>query len=177
MKQEAALREWAHLNGKLIPPGDFEAEWKRQGEISGEENQVIIKDGRVLKRNFGHGLAVGPLVFHRDWSEFFDRLALHNYLFPDAPLTLEGFMDTDGRLAPLMSQPPVRGTSGATQAEVEALMWKLGFERTRENNYRNAEGIIVEDLHDENAIMTKDGVVIIDPVIFDKSKPAGIVYS
>jgi hypothetical protein len=175
LKQEAALRDWAQQNGKLIPPAEFEAEWKRQGEVSGEENQVIIKGGRVLKRNFGHGLADGPLVFHRDWSEFFDRMALHNYLFRDAPLTLEGFMDTEGRLAPIMSQPFVKGTRGATRAEVETLMrTKLGFERTREDNYRNAEGIIVEDLHEENALMTDDGVVVIDPVIFDKSKPSDI---
>jgi hypothetical protein len=137
----------------------FEHQWIEQGSIGGQENDVFLEAGRVFKRN--------NLSFHLSYADFFDRLALHNLLFPGAPLRFEGFVEHQDELWPVMSQPAVRAQRGASRAEVEAFMRRLGFERTRHDDYRHPEGILVEDLHDENVFLDGDGeVVVIDPVIY-----------
>jgi len=46
-------------------------------------------------------------------------------------------------------------------------MRRLGYTRTRNDDYRNAEGILVEDLHDENVFIDEaDNLLVIDPVIY-----------
>ena len=119
---------------------------------------MFLEAGRVFKRN--------NLSFHLSYADFFDRLALHNLLFPGAPLRFEGFVAHQDGLWPVMSQPAVRAQRGANRAEVEAFMQRSGFERTRHDDYRHPEGILVEDLHAENVFIDADGeIVVIDPVI------------
>lgn len=103
---------------------------------------------------------------------YFQAIQLHNWLFPAAPLTFEGFVNEGTCLRPLVSQPHIPAVRGATQPEVDAIMLRLGFEpiRTRDParqyDYLNIPAAIeVNDLHDENALVTEAGeVVVIDPV-------------
>lgn len=46
-------------------------------------------------------------------------------------------------------------------------MRRLGFTRTRNDGYRHPEGILVEDLHDENGFIDEGiNLIVIDPVIY-----------
>jgi hypothetical protein len=76
-------------------------------------------------------------------------------------------VEQEGELQPVMSQPAVRAQCGAGRAEVEDFMRQLGFKRVRHDDYRHPEGILVEDLHNENVFIDENGdVVLIDPVIY-----------
>jgi Serine/Threonine/Tyrosine Kinase found in polyvalent proteins len=101
-------------------------------------------------------------------------MALHNVLFPGARLQLEGLVQVAGRPWPVMSQAAVRAKRGARRDEVEPFMHRLGFARTRGEDYRHPEGILVEDLHDENVFIDQDdNLVVIDPVIYlTESRPS-----
>ena len=154
------MRGWSGPHRRLLNAPRFERQWIAQGRIGGQENDVHLDGARVFKRN--------NLSFHLCYADFFDRLALHNLLFPGAPLRLEGFVPgPDALLWPVMSQPAVRAQRGATRPEVEAFMRQLDFVRVRHDDYRHPEGILVEDLHDENVFIDSDGeVIVIDPVIY-----------
>jgi len=53
-------------------------------------------------------------------------------------------------------------------------MSRLGFTRSRNDDYRHAEGILVEDLHDENVFVDQGGdLIVVDPVIYlSRGRPA-----
>ena len=112
------------------------------------------------------------LAFHTSYLEFFERLALHNWLFPDTAYTFIGLMwdlsDEIRRLKPVITQQALRGVRGATRSEVEAEMKKMGFHRRYEDNYANAaQTLFIEDLHDQNVLVDADGeLLIFDPVIY-----------
>jgi hypothetical protein len=171
--ESAALRAWAQANGLLLDRAQFEKDWKEKGENGGEEHQVIVVGDRVLKRGFND--AWGVLRFHTSFTQYLERLAIHNALFPDTAYTLEGFMETEKGLAPIVSQP-ARVGSPAPRHIVEQEMARLGFARTKEDNYRNAQGVIVEDLHDGNAKIDDDTgeIYFIDPAIFFRPPPARV---
>ena len=57
---------------------------RQGGCIEGGENQIYLAGALVYKRN--------NLAFHTSYLEFFERLALHNWLFPDTAYTLIGLM-------------------------------------------------------------------------------------
>jgi len=143
----------------LLDTRAFEAKWAAQRRIGGQENDVYLEDNRVIKCN--------NLSYHLSYADFFDRLALHNLLFPGAPLQFEGFLLRSAKLFPVMSQPAVRATRGAHRDEVEVFMRRLGFTRIRNDDYRHPEGILVEDLHDENVFVDQGGdLIVVDPVIY-----------
>jgi hypothetical protein len=120
---------------------------------------VYLRGDRAWKRN--------NLSYHLSYADFFDRLALHNVLFPGAQLQLEGLIQAADQLWPVMSQAAVRAKRGARRDEVEPFMHRLGFTRTRGEDYRHPEGILVEDLHDENVFIDQDdNLIVIDPVIY-----------
>ena len=97
--------------------------------IGGQENDVYLEGNRAFKCN--------NLSYHLSYADFFDRLALHNLLFPGAPLQFEGFLLRAEELFPVMSQPAIRAVRGARRDEVEAFMGRLGFTRSRNDDYRH----------------------------------------
>jgi hypothetical protein len=167
-REEPALVAWARRRGLLLPAGPFDRAWEQGGRMEGAEHQVWFDpaSGRWWKRNNGS--------FHRTWSELLERLALHNALFPHAPLRFEGFMQTADGLQLVVTQPDVSAARGATRAEVEALMARFGLRRRTErladgrlretDDYEHPDGLRVDDLHDENVLVADDGtLVVIDP--------------
>jgi hypothetical protein len=164
--EEAALREWAQANGLMLDGRDFTRRWEEQGR-KGETEHAIYFDESV-----GRWFKVNNLCHHGNWLEYFHRPALHHWLFPEAPLRFEGLIVFDGELLPLASQPHIVGVRGASQSETDHLMRRLGFapvrqtDPTRQYDYINRSiGVEVNDLHDENVIVTEGGdAIVIDPV-------------
>ena len=158
-----ALREFAIQNALLLDGLAFENQWRAQGEMGGSENDITYdeKTGLVWKRNRVD-------VMHVSWRQFFDRMLLHNIYFPEAPLRLEGFVDSDAGLCPILTQPDVHAVSGARRPQVSSAMETRGYQRTRHDDYQSSL-LLVEDLHDGNVLIDSDGHLhIIDPVIFVK---------
>lgn|GEM_PF-859633 len=166
-EEELRLEAWAKENGRWLDEGEFTAKWQRDGSIEGGEHQVFEEGGRWYKRN--------AAALHGTWLEYFHRLTLHNTLFPESAYRFEGFMRYNGELWAVTSQPDIQAVRGATRAEVRAAMEKLGFypfSSHHPNDYYNADsGIVVQDLHDENAVVTRSGeIAAIDPIPYVPDK-------
>lgn len=130
---------------------------------NGAEQYVYMKDYQPYVLKFNN------LKFHENPLEYFDRLALHNHIFPEAPYTLIGFSrkyPNEDCFSAVVTQPFVIAQRGADREEVKAEMIKMGFEHVGGNTYVSPD-YIVEDLHQGNALITPDNnVAIIDPVIY-----------
>ncbi len=158
-----ALRAWALANGCLYSGEEFERTWRAQGEMGGSENDIIYDEvgGRVWKRNH-------VTVFCVSWRQFFERIILHGFLFPEAPVRFEGFLEQDGELYGYFSQPDIVATRGGERHECEHLMRARGFERHRHDDYVG-ETLQIEDLHPGNVLVNAQGdLIVIDPVIFPR---------
>ena len=159
--ESAALRAFAVAHDLLLDGAEFERVWKEQGEMGGAENDIHYDErtGLVWKRNRVD-------VMHVSYVQFFDRMLLHNAYFPEAPLRLEGFVDSEAGLCPVFTQPDVHAERGAKRAEVEPMMKARGHTRKEAEDYANRV-VRIEDLHDGNVLVDADGVLkVIDPVIF-----------
>lgn len=175
--EEKWLRKWAEQVGLMLDNSAFDQKWQEQGQKGEAENNVYFDEAsqRWYKRN--------NLSYHTTFLEFFYRIALHNTSFPEAPYALEGFVDNNGELQPIISQPHVRATKGASPVDVEKLMRQLGYTRIpgSQHDYINREkGIRVEDMHDENVLQDDNGnIFVVDPVIYldDEGKTHRITSS
>jgi len=140
---------------------EFERRWKAQGEMGGSENDIIYDEttGRVWKRNHIE-------VFCLSWRQFFDRIFLHNYFFPEASLRFEGFIEHAGELCGFLSQIDIVASRGALREECETMMNAHGFKRRSNDDYEGRR-IRVEDLHSGNVLLDETGNLhVIDPAIF-----------
>lgn len=159
--KERVLADWA-TEGHLLDGATLTRKWVEQGRMGGAEHEVYFDPAvqRWFKRN--------NLTYHNTYLEYFQRLALHNFLFSEAPVCLEGFVTSDGTLMPVLSQPNVRVDRGATRAVTEGAMQLLGFERRQDDNYYSRSlGVLVEDLHDENVVIGEDDeLYVIDPALY-----------
>jgi hypothetical protein len=161
--EASALRKFAVRTRVLLDGEAFENRWKAQGEMGGSENDITYDEttGLVWKRNRVD-------VMHVSWRQFFERMLLHNIYFPEAPLRLEGFVDSNTGLCPVFTQPDVHAVRGALRQEVSAAMESRGYRRTRYDDYQS-HLLLVEDLHDGNVLVDSNGQLqVIDPVLFVK---------
>jgi len=92
---------------------------------------------------------------------------LHNYFFEETSYRLKGFYCFEETLYALVEQPFVVANEKTDLEQVKLFLSSNGFINHRNNDYFNAElGIILEDLHDENAL-TQNGVLhFIDTVFY-----------
>lgn len=82
---------------------------------------------------------------------------------------LEGFVDSDAGLCPVVTQPDVHATRGAVRAEVEPWMIGRGYHRRSTGENYESRHVLVEDLHDGNVLIDADGnVQVIDAVLFGR---------
>ena len=164
--EAAALFEWVLRADLLLNADEFTSRWVLGGCLEGGEHQVFGENGIAYKRN--------NLAFHVSYLEYFERLFLHNWLFPDTMYWFEGLMlviesdDEQPQLRPVVSQIALQAVRGATRDEVAAEMLLLGFAPRYEDNYVNADRtIFIDDLHDQNVLVDATGeLLIFDPVIY-----------
>jgi len=91
--QDATLVEAAAQQGMLLDPSDFRRRWKDSGGVKGAEHLVSLNAGKefVEKRT-------NLPLFHNSWSEYFDRLEIHNRFFPETAILIEGVHDQKVKL-------------------------------------------------------------------------------
>lgn len=101
------------------------------------------------------------------WKDYFINLLLHNYFFSDTAYKLLGFTKENDILYAVVQQPFVAITENTDLQKVKNFMIRNGFENNRNNDYINKKlGIILEDLHDENVLTSKDVLYFIDTVFY-----------
>lgn len=136
-------------------------EYGGEPDTSGVEAIVYLgNDGKnVFKINNG--------VHHPNWLDFFIRLVAHNTYFPETKYVLIGFTCRDGKLAVVLKQPLIEIERGANPNEIKLDLERLGFKFISKNEVVDEyNGVILRDLHIENAVISKNGYVFyIDPLI------------
>ena len=165
-KEEVQLLNWAQTQHIFKSKLDLQLEFNRKPDAQGNEQLVFVSDdgSYVTKINDG--------AYHGTWLEFFDRLALHNFLFPETAYKFTGFTIRIGfhgedRFACILQQPFIQTDKGAGFELVKNDMNLRGFRHLKGNDFYNPEmGLIVEDLHDENVFEGKESLIYIDPVIY-----------
>lgn len=186
--EQTAYRAWAKAKGLIIPQAEFDAKWKAQGSKGESEHQVYFDqaDERWHKRNL--------LNFHDDSiSAYLERLAIQKFLFPEMAPTFEGFTTFEGKLFPVISQPHAVGET-PTDGQIRQHLLDMGFvevfdtgkmtklqqlareaglnppgleEAKRVGFLLKSEGIWLEDVHDENAVLSPNGKLnVFDPVAY-----------
>lgn len=112
--EEAALKRWACERGFWLGSGLYERAWRAGGGQQEGEARVHFDKTKnvVIKANDGN--------LNGTWSEFFDRIALHNFLFPESFYRLTGFTRRDGYFGPECS--PRFWNSHSLKAEVPTVL-------------------------------------------------------
>ena len=148
----------------------FNTAWKAQGSIEGAEQRVFEeRDGWLLKANTGS--------YHGHWAQFLERLALHQLLFPETAYEVAGLLFEESSLSFVVRQKFVETDQdskgnflGAPRHLVEShLSDVFGAYRFRNDDYYLPSlDLLIEDLHDENVLLSPDGrtPLFIDPVIY-----------
>lgn len=122
-------------------------------------------EAKVYKYGSNNVVKINNLSQHEELIEFLDRVAAHNYLFPDTKYEVLGFGKFDGDFSIIVKQPFIEGKGGVSKDVVSREMSKMGFESEGGNNYRN-DFYLIEDLHKGNVLNTKYGLMFIDPIIY-----------
>jgi len=178
IKLERALRtieerELRSLGSPIVNAADFNKNWVSQGKISGAEQRVYFEELEcsVIKANDGN--------FHGNWLQYLERLHLHRFLFPETAYTFLGLLVEDSGISMVVRQPFAKasdGVSGATRDEVEIWMRDhYGAYRYKNDDYYLPQlDLLIEDLHDENVLVSENrkALLVIDPVIY--VRPADI---
>jgi hypothetical protein len=136
--------------------------------IDGAEHRVY-RDPRTAR-----WYKANAAMMHATWLEYFHRLFLHEIFQPSTAYTFEGFsVDENNELVAIVSQPDVHAIRGATITEVKADLDREGWEHTLSTNFMNEGGILMEDLHDENALVVQEAtatdpikIAYIDPIFY-----------
>lgn len=143
-----AAEEYAKENGLWIPM-DKVFDLGTPGPSGNENDTYISNDGYVYK--------VNNLMNSKGILPLFDRIKLHNQIFPSSRYEFVGFTGFDGRsIYPIFRQAYVHESTNATPEEIEEYMNTLGFSKINEHKYTNGD-ITISDLRPRNVLKDTDG--------------------
>ena len=156
--QEETLRDWAKSEGIWVDYWGQKKYWDFIGE-GAEARVYILPGGNRVKKVVWYGFS------HEEPINYLDRLALHNFLFPDVPYELVGLTATDRGFAFIVEQPFVKGVVNSSKQDVIGEMERMGFTDRGGNMFTN-DDYIVEDLHSGNVVKDENGsLYFIDPIV------------
>lgn len=154
-EEAAAPVAFAHTESLFYPGDIFEENFIAAGA---EQRVFRYDDYRVLKTN--------DSIFYALWLDYFNSLLIHNYFFPATAYDFLGFKIIKEDLHAVVKQDFIIATEPTNLALVKDFLAYNGFANTRNNDYINHEnGLIFEDLHDEN-VLSKDGILFFIDTVF-----------
>lgn len=143
-----AAEEYAKENGLWIPM-DKVFDLGTPGPSGNENDTYISNEGYVYK--------VNNLMNSKGILPLFDRIKLHNQIFPSSRYEFVGFTGFDGRsIYPIFRQAYVHESTNATPEEIEEYMNTLGFSKINRHKYTNGD-ITISDLRPRNVLKDTDG--------------------
>lgn len=132
-RAEQQIESWAKENGlwyndyQESKDGSLENVIESDGSIfsdkSGSESLVYwMKDGTTVK-------AIGTSHYEGNLQQLFDKIILHNSMFPETTYNVLGFgKDREGMFRIIVKQPFIRGTRPSTE-EILSFIKQLGIEK------------------------------------------------
>lgn len=129
---------------------------------SGVENEVYLNShGNVIYK-------VNNLMTSKTLLALFDRLILHNSIFPQTGYRLKGFTGFGrGSIYPILRQDFIPNEREATPVEIDMYMSALGFQKLSAAAYSNGD-VEVSDLHPRNVLRDSDGDLYVIDAEFKK---------
>jgi hypothetical protein len=129
---------------------------------SGVENEVYLNShGNLIYK-------VNNLMTSKSLLSLFDRLILHNSIFPQTGYLLSGFTGfSNGNIYPILRQDFIPNEREATPIEIDMYMAAIGFQKTSEAKYSN-EVVEVSDLHPRNVLRDSEGDLYVIDAEFRK---------
>ena len=118
---------------------------------SGVENDVYLNShGNVIYK-------VNNLMTSKALLSLFDRLILHNSIFPQTSYQLSGFTGFgNGSIYPILQQDYIINEREATPIEIDMYMSAIGFQKLSAAKFSN--GVVeVSDLHPRNVLRDNEG--------------------
>ncbi len=157
-EEEQKLIEWIAQNGYWFAGVD-ESRFLTRGA---EQRVYLDYEGNfVIKLN--------DAIFYSCWTDYFNSLLIHNYLFPNTAYELIGFYRDEYGFYSVVRQPYIRLSETTDLELVQDFLLSNGFRVIRNNDYVNEElGIILEDMHDENVLINSGVLFFIDTVFYLK---------
>ncbi|MEO7312532.1 MAG: hypothetical protein ABIX01_19255 [Chitinophagaceae bacterium] len=106
-------------------------------------------------------------VYYNNWLDFLNSLLIHNLLFSETAYELLGFVDSGDGLLACIKQPFIISDAPTDLEDVRKFLTYKGFINTRRYDYYNQDlGLILEDIHDENVIVSIGALFFIDTVFY-----------
>jgi len=106
-------------------------------------------------------------VYYATWLEFLNSILLHNIIFENTAYIFRGFCKQNDVLYAVLKQQFITSDSQVELEEIKQLLSFNGFENSKRNDYVHKElGLILEDMHDENVLVSSDTLFFIDTVFF-----------
>lgn len=130
----------------------------------GSEAEVFATDNdkdHIIKTNNG--------IYYKTWKDYLDHLQLHNFLFPESAMELQGFISDDmGLIQSVVKQKYLHTKANPNNERVISYMKDIGFEKIGDFDYENKElGLTIHDLHRANVVVEPNGnLFFIDTQIF-----------
>ncbi len=163
-QETAQLISWIGASG-LWFKGIDESRFIARGA---EQRVYLDTDGQ-------HVIKLNDSIFYENWLDYFHNLLIHNFLFPQTAYELIGFYEESKILNAVVKQPFIEITEPTDPLIVKEFLVTNGFQLKKNNDYFNPmEGIILEDLHDENVLTNQGALFFIDtafylmPIFFEK---------
>jgi predicted GNAT family acetyltransferase len=137
--------------------------------IGGNEHTTAIDENeqKIFKSN--------NLINTGSLDKFFDKIRLHNKIFPETRYSFEGFsaIDAGGKstyIEPVYSQDFIKEAENATPQEISDFMISEGFEKIEAFRYRKGD-IEVWDVRPRNVLKDKNGNFYVIDAEFKELKP------
>jgi hypothetical protein len=121
----------------------------------GHENDTYVADNCIYKVNnlLNNG---GSII------SLFQKILLHNIIFPDTAYRFYGFAGFDGRtVQPVFTQPRAVNAKPASQIMIDTYMAALGFEKTDAVGRFSNGKYVVWDLFPRNVLVDEDGDIFV----------------
>ena len=153
-KEQREAEAYAKANGIWIPYTELSE--LGYPSLSGNENENYTEeDGYIYK--------VNNLQNSGGILSLFNRINLHNEIFPETSYTFIGFTGFDGRsVYPIFRQKYVGSSKNATPEEINEYMTLLGYIKKGDTQYIQGD-IIISDLRPRNVLKDDDGnIYVID---------------
>ena len=149
------IEEWAKSVGCWVDNVDnaFDRMFGSQLTEGGEAH--VYDNGPYVVKRIGLDYYVLP-------SLAFDRISMHNTLFPATKMTVIGYgASSEGEFQILVQQQFIHGTK-VTDEEIHNFAESIGFKLINPRNWTYATPYIyLSDMHDENVIKTPQGSIIV----------------
>ena len=163
--QIARLKDWAISNHCWIDRTTLGTYSDR-----GSENEVYASlDSRYVYK-------LNDFRYSDDnLNAFFERIHIHNQLFPDCAYEFIGFAENrDGKTCAVLRQTFIVAQREATQEEIDEETLRLGFHKEEDEGYFTNNEYDIFDAVPNNVLMGDDGLLyFIDTIIF-KSDTGGL---